>query len=231
MITKIVTIYSCFLLAGIAEAESLSSHAEMTLDSNYIYRGKTRTDHAPSVNGSIHMIGFSQFELSSYVSNTGADEARDVEVHQSLANFNTIGDFFGYKLGIEYFASVISGGGTTVQPFLELDLWFLNLQLAHAEKFFGTRTSTQYISAGCELPLNSKIAIIANAGYSRFENSVRAGNKNYADARVSLRYSGQNLNSIELYAIHTNRVIVDGKENEEKADDKMLGMAYSLVLR
>jgi uncharacterized protein (TIGR02001 family) len=197
--------------AAIAEGE-FSANVAFTTD--YVYRGVTQTDGAPTVSGGLDWAS-DDFYVGGWMSGVDFGDGSSTEV-DIYAGFTPTVGMFDLDLGAIYyiypdapddpeqnFVEVYAGASTTVSG---IDL---GASYAYSPEFYGETGSAGYTNFTAGTALGENFGIDASVGFSDFYDS---GNDSYTDYSVGVTTSVQEYFDLDFRAIATSGL--DG--NDEK---------------
>ncbi len=199
-----------------AEESPHTLSANVTLASDYIFRGISQTGHDPAIQGGFDYAHKSGFYLGTWASNVGWIEdfqgynSGNLEIDLYGGYRNSIGDTgIGYDVGaIKYFYPGKKPAGTTDADTTELYAalswkWFtLKYSYAISDAVFGfgkpggafDADGSSYLDISASLPIGETgLTVGAHWGTFAFENY---GNQDYDDWKVSLTYDMGKLSNV-----------------------------------
>jgi uncharacterized protein (TIGR02001 family) len=223
-----------FLLSFFFPSSLLAGHfvSEASVVSDYIYRGLTKTDHAPSFRGSLHYDFNFGLNLGASLANIGANESRGMEDRSDLSYTHFFNEIFGVNGAVKFYYNPFASSANTVDyEFGVFITKMLHLSVFYSPKHFGKGTNaTYYLAEGWFEALPSEhIFVNLSSGYNRFGNEAYAGNKNYTDYKIAVHKRHEN-HDIGLFLVGTNRRVYDGLLVNEAARDYGFGASYQLKL-
>jgi len=180
------------VLAAAASAMAVPALAQegewsgnVTLTSNYVFRGITQTDEAPMIQGGFDWASDS-FYVGTWASAIDYDDGTSAEIDLYAGWTPTVG-VFDLDIGAIYyyypdapddpeqnFVEVYAGGSTTLGEFLDV-----GASVAYSPEFYGEIGPGWYGSTGLALPLNDTVSIDARVGASRFDDLSSADYEDY----------------------------------------------------
>lgn len=203
------------------------------VQSDYVYRGITRTDHGPSVMGDLHYDFDFGFGFGSSAANVGSDEAHSMESRSDVYYVLRLHPNIALKARTEFFFNYHLTQAQTWDYQFSLLLFgdLIELTGAYSPKFLGRATAMRYVQLASSIPLlfSEKLSLDLSTGYNSFKDELQAGSTSYVDYRVALSKQHQN-HQISLFWVGTNRRIIDGVSVDEPAKDESFGAQYAIHL-
>ena len=190
------TLIASALLAGSTAAMAEIS-GNVTLATDYVFRGISQTDENPAIQGGFDWGHDSGFYLGTWASNVqfnenilvvpedSVDEAAiEVDFYGGFANSFSSG--LGYDVGAIYYA--YPGAASSLNyDFYEFyggldwtfsDTWSIYGKVSYSPEFFGESGAAWYFDGGLDVSLPGNWGLFAHAGYQTIEDSDP---DNYAD--------------------------------------------------
>jgi len=186
-------------LVGAAEAAPAPEHtytANVTLASEYIYRGIGQTNRKPAVQGGLDYAHASGLYVGTWGSNVSWLSDADPKISNSLEwDFyggykNTIGDF-GYDVGLLQYFYPGSGYGNnpnTLEGYVAGSWTFLTLKYSHSfSDLFGWTGSknSSYLDLSANYELVPTVNLVGHVGRQKV-NGSSAGGASYTDWKVGV---------------------------------------------
>lgn len=163
----------------------------VTLTSDYVFRGVTQTDGAPMIQGGFDFASDS-FYIGTWASGVDFGDGTSTEIDVYAGWTPTVG-VFDLDLGAIYywypdapddpsqnFVEVYAGAGTTLGEFVDV-----GASVAYSPDFYLETGDAFYWSASAGIPLGESFGLDATVGYSDFQD---AGG-DYTDYSVGLTTS------------------------------------------
>lgn len=189
---------NCVLLAGglvvgaIASAQAVELSANVTLATDYIYRGVSQTDEETTVQAGFDLALDNGFYAGIWAANIAFDGS--VEVDYYLGFSNEISDDISYDFGLLHYDYPNQPAGQADSDFDELygsgSFKGLTLGLAYSSDFFAETGSATYIYAEYDLALPNDFSVGFHYGSQSIDKA-----DNYDDYSISL---SKELAEIEL---------------------------------
>ena len=188
------------VLAAAASAMAVPALAQegewsgnVTLTSNYVFRGITQTDEGPAVQGGFDFASDS-FYVGTWASAIDYDDGTSAEIDLYAGWTPTVG-VFDLDIGAIYyyypdapddpeqnFVEGYAGGSTTLGEFLDV-----GASVAYSPEFYGETGQAFYYAASAGVPLGEFFGIDATVGYSSGDEDE--GFTDYTDWSVGLTTS------------------------------------------
>ncbi len=218
------------LTSSLTFASGLTS--KLSLVSDDILRGLSKTDHSPALRGSMQYHFDMGLGFGLAMANTGADEARGMETQIEIIYSYSCLDKLDLFITPKFFTNIFTPSTDTfiVQAGFVVAK-FIKLSQSYSPKYFGRASSSSYtlLEAWFDDLLVQGFQLYLSAGYSIFSKETFAGNKNYLDYQVALRHSWHQ-HKIGLFLVGSNRQIVDVMGLNKAARDLSYGVSYEISL-
>jgi uncharacterized protein (TIGR02001 family) len=203
---EIIKMMKKTLLAGALLAGSTAAMAEISanvsLATDYVFRGVSQTDENPAIQGGFDWGHGSGLYLGAWASNVqfnenvlvtpedSVDEASiEIDYYGGFANSFSSG--LGYDVGAIYY-SYPGASGSLNYDFYEFyggldwainETWSINGKASYSPEFFGKTGSAWYFDGGVDVSLPSDWGLFARAGYQTIKD---ADPDNYVDWSVGV---------------------------------------------
>ncbi len=233
MLRSLSQLLLCTALLASAPVSAGSLKSEASAVTDYVFRGLSRTDHGPSIRGTMSYEWDLGLRLGASAANTGAEDARGMEARIDMAYAHQINSIFGFKAKVQAYHDPYSVLANTLLYTASLCLSpYLELSVAYSPKFFGTGTHSIYYSAESwiQIPGVEQVFAHPSVGYSTFGDSAYAGNKNYWDYQLAV-HKRVGVHDVGVFALNTNRQLYDGKKVDKPAKDFGFGASYTVQLQ
>lgn len=201
LISTAVALATLPLGASIASAEDLPISANISIVSDYAFRGISQTDQRPALQGGFDYEHDSGFYAGlwasnvSWLSDAGASNSLEIDVYAGYAN--EIGPF-GYDVGLLQYYYPGSYGGDykasgakkphTLEAYISLSWEFMYLSYSHSlTNLFGFDKSkgSEYYVLGASYEVMEGLTADAHYGYTYARGAI----ENYADWKLGLTKS------------------------------------------
>lgn len=178
--------------AGAQDESSLS--ANLTVTTDYVFRGYTQTGEDPAVQGGLDWAGPGGWYVGTWASNidfgSGDDASVEVDIYGGYAwEANGV----SYDLGVLYYAypgAESSAGYDFVEAYAGLGYDLDAVSLSGAVHFtpdnFGETGTGWYLTGGLSGALSDALSMDANVGFSQVTEDF---GEDYLDWNVGLSYS------------------------------------------
>ncbi len=204
------------ILAFILSFSAISAFAgfssNLTLTSDYVWRGQTQTEHGAAIQGGLdyaHDIGL---YAGAWMSNTATENETDLYVGYS----KSINDDLSFKVQYLTYQYPYTGGMNTNEYTLGLSFKMIDFSFNYSDDMLGTDTSTMYFTLGGSVEVQKNLSLGINLGYFMFDDEEKADCKNYLDYKVSLTHSKDGFDIAANYS-DTNRENYAGDEQDDAA--------------
>ncbi len=178
-----------FSAAGHAEGEFSGN---VTLTSDYVFRGITQADGAPMVQGGFDWAS-DQFYVGTWASGVDFGDGTSTEI-DIYAGFTPTVGAFDLDLGAIYylypdapddpeqnFIELYGGASTTLGETLEV-----GASIAYSPEFYAETGQAVYLAATAGIPLGEQFGLDASVGYSEFLDDDDCPDCSYGDFSVGL---------------------------------------------
>jgi uncharacterized protein (TIGR02001 family) len=200
----------------------------MTLASDYRFRGISQTDKLPTIQGGIDFAHSSGFYLGNWNSNVDADfyNGANIEMDFYGGFKNAIGDF-GYDVGVLHYYYPGSDRNTTGFRIKNTEIYVggsygpVSLKFSYplsdffsAEKINpagGDAAGSYYVDLSGTYDLGSGFGLVGHVGYQKLKGAARLTDRNgsltssYTDWKLGVTYSLPNAFVLGASYIDTNR--------------------------
>ena len=185
--------------------------ANVAFTSDYIFRGRTMTEHGPAIQGGLDWTHWSGFYLGVWGSNVrSTDGPATVELDFLGGYTYRFTRRLSVSLGVLHYAYFRGGEGNAWDIPLKLNYRSFKLEASYTPKFGGAEGHGWYVSAGWSDTVFAEVALGLNAGYSFFSKSLELNN--YADFRISLSRTFLGVDW-ELASVFVDRRQFDGGDD------------------
>ncbi|WP_068809205.1 TorF family putative porin [Thauera phenolivorans] len=193
-----VALLAALPVAGTALAEQRPISANLSLSSDYAFRGVSQTDERPAIQGGFDYAHASGLYAGvwasnvSWLSDAGASNSLETNIYGGYAG-ETAG--IGYDLGVLHYYYPGSYGGEykaaggedpdTTEGYLGLSWEYLSFKYSYAfTDAFGAADSdgSQYFDLGASVELGRGFTLDAHVGYSE----MKGGLDNYTDWKLGV---------------------------------------------
>lgn len=179
-------------IAGTAQAEGEFS-GNVTLTSDYVFRGITQADGAPMIQGGFDYADDAGFYIGTWASGVDFGDGTSTEIDVYAGWTPSVG-VFDLDLGAIYyfypdapdepeqnFLELYAGAGTTVADTVDL-----GFSVAYSPDFYYESGSALYYSASVGTALGEYFGIDASLGYSTFLDDDDCADCDYGDYSVGV---------------------------------------------
>ncbi|MEM1106471.1 MAG: TorF family putative porin [Pseudomonadota bacterium] len=201
-------------LVGVAQAEGEFS-GTLTLTSDYVFRGITQTDGAPTVQGSFDWASDS-FYIGTWASGVDFGDGTSTEIDLYAGWTPSYGNF-DFDVGAIYyiypdapddpeqnFVEVYAGAGTTLGEVLDV-----GASIAYSPEFYAETGGAVYYSFAAGLPIgDTPFSVDASIGYQAFLDDDDCPDCDYGDYSIGVTTSFEgfdfDLRFIDTYDLDGN---------------------------
>ena len=189
--------------AALAEGE-FSGNVAFTTD--YVYRGVTQTDGAPTISGGLDWAS-DEFYVGGWMSGVDFGDGTSTELDIYAGWTPSVGRF-DLDLGAIYylypdapddpeqnFVEIYAGASTTV------GMVELGASYAYSPEFYGETGAAGYSKVTASVPLGENFGLDASAGFSDFYDS---GNDSYSDYSIGVTTAFKDYFELDFRAIATS---------------------------
>lgn len=190
-------------IAAAADESPWTLSGNVSLTSDYIFRGFTQTQGDPAIQGTLTLTHESGFYLGLFGSNVDfGDGATDTEIDVFAGYHVALDDKTGFDIAAYYYGYPREPSGADY-GYYELVAAFahdfgvasITLRTALTPQFFGQTDAGVWVSAGVSAPLRDWLSLSANAGYQWIGDNAKAGLPDYFhyDAGATATFKGVSL--------------------------------------
>lgn len=189
------------LLAAQTARADLSSN--LTLTSEYDFRGISQTARDPAVQGGVdYAFGDSGFTLSGWASNIDYGDAVDGDLELDVIGSygRALGEHARWTVGFVWYTYPGSESSATksklpdfLEPYIGLDVGSLSLRQRWSDDFAGLGEEAFYTEASYGISLPRGFSLSLHAGYS-FGDALESADAEYLDYGATLGYSAGHFN-------------------------------------
>lgn len=189
--------------AALAEGEFSGNVAFAT---DYVYRGVTQTDGAPTISGGLDWAS-DEFYVGGWMSGVDFGDGTSTELDIYAGWTPSVGRF-DLDLGAIYylypdapddpeqnFVEIYAGASTTV------GMVELGASYAYSPEFYGETGAAGYSKVTASVPLGENFGLDASAGFSDFYDS---GNDSYSDYSIGVTTAFKDYFELDFRAIATS---------------------------
>ncbi|MEM0985929.1 MAG: TorF family putative porin [Pseudomonadota bacterium] len=182
-------------VAGTGAAQQGEFSGNITLTTDYVFRGVTQTDGAPMVQGGFDWAS-DTFYVGTWASGVDFGDGTSTEI-DIYAGFTPTVGIFSLDLGAIYylypdapdnpdqnFIEFYAGGSTTLGDILDV-----GASVAFSPDFYLETGQALYISGSAGIPLGENFGLDGTVGFSEFLDSDDCPGCDYADFSIGLTTS------------------------------------------
>lgn len=217
---KILPLAAAFALTIGSNVASAEITGNVSLTSDYKFRGISQSDESPAIQGGLDYAHDSGFYVGTWASSVdfdtngaGYDGSLELDVYAGFGN--TIGDSdFGYDVGVMYYAYPGDDGaeGDYFEVYGGLSWKDLSLSVAYSDDYYAETGKFYYVAGDYSFSFAENWTLDLHAGYNSFdeEGFLSDGADQYWDYSVgvgvslagldlSLAYVGTDLDEEEVF--------------------------------
>lgn len=212
------------LLLAISIPSYSAGSAGVAVTSEYVWRGQKQSNGA-AVQAEISHEVMKNLTLGLWTSTiSGGKSENDITANYSFS----IADGHSINVGAIGYLYVTGSTSNTLEANLGYSSPWFELQVYNTSDYFGTKTASNYLSLGTQIPFHGNMNLNLNVGMTSFDDEVKAGNKNYSDYKIGLERSTK-LGTLEFFYTSTDRKTWDGS-TETKQLDEVMGVSLAIEL-
>lgn len=187
--TKLTTFATSLILLGLSASSFSASAAELsgdiTLASDYAFRGISQTEEAPALQGGLTLSGDSGFYVSVWGSNVDFLAEGTLELDVLLGWSGAINDSWSTDVGIMRYGypNAEIEGSNFYELYGSLSYKDFTFGLAYSDDYYANTGDFYYIYADYSLALSEAISLDFHVGQNEFSDSSSAS---YLDWSVGL---------------------------------------------
>lgn len=208
------TLVTLALVSGAATAGAADLSANVTLGSDYVYRGISQTDEEPTIQGGFDATSESGLYAGVWASNVAFDGSVELDYY---AGFSQETDTFSYDVGFIHYNYPNQPQGQAESNFNEvygsITVRGLTVGLAVSNDFFGETGNATYASIDYELSLPNDVALTLHYGAQSIDKA-----DDYDDYSVSL---GKSFSEID-FALTWHDTDLDGNTCADICDSRVV---------
>lgn len=176
------------------EVAGFSMSANLTLTTDYLYRGLSQTSGDPAIQGGFDIEHDSGLYLGVWASNV--DFADDLEVDYYGGFGGTITDEIGYDLGVIYYdypSDPSDPEGDFLEVYGSVNTGNFTFGINYSDDFFAETGSAVYYYGNYDLDLPSDFVLSFLTGYQDFKDDTFGNEDSYVHYGVTLGKSALGL--------------------------------------
>ena len=222
----------CSLLLSNALALAVEVSGNLTLASDYVYRGISQTDEQATIQGGFDVAGDSGIYAGVWASNVDFDGSIEIDLYVGYGGSFT--EDASYDLGLlRYEYPDDAEGDAPESSFNELYANFsfksFSLGLAYSSDFFAESDAALYISLDYELSLPSDMAMTLHYGKQSIDDNAQFGTPDYVDYSVGVSKSFEDIDlSLSWHDTDLSNEDCFGGPDDICAARVVLGLSKSL---
>ena len=182
----------CSLLLSSALTLAVEVSGNLTLASDYVYRGISQTDEEATIQGGFEVTGEQGIYAGVWASNVDFDGSIEIDLYVGYGGSFT--EDVGYDLGLlRYEYPDDAQGDAPESSFNEVYASFyfksLTLGLAYSSDFFAESDAALYIGLDYELSLPNDMVMTLHYGKQSIDDNTQFGTPDYMDYAIGLSKS------------------------------------------
>jgi uncharacterized protein (TIGR02001 family) len=161
------------LLVSAGSAAAAEFSGNVTLATDYRFRGISQLDRSPAIQGGFDLATESGFYIGTWASNVNFSEgAIELDVYGGFAGqFN---ENMGYDVGLLYYGYPHDGTGAVDLPYWELytkfTFWDATVGLHYSPDYFAETDSFWYLFGDYSVGLGENFSLDFHGGFNKFED-------------------------------------------------------------
>ncbi len=175
------------MLVGASAAYGASVSGNVSLASDYVYRGISQTNEEATIQGGFDVEGESGFYAGVWASNIAFDGSIEIDVYAGFGG--QINDDLGYDVGVLHY-DYPNDAGPNDSSFEEiygsLSYKDLTVGVAYSPDFFFESDTATYVYIDYSLGLPNDFGLGFHYGNQSIDDNATFGTPNYADYSISL---------------------------------------------
>ena len=173
--------------------ESSPITANVTLTSDYLYRGISQTSGGPAIQGGFDYVSESGFYVGTWASSITFDDSIEVDYYAGYTGDLT--SEIGYDVGVLYYDYPGQSSDDFVEAYAVLSYGALSASVNYSDDFFAGVGKAAYATLDYGFDLGNDIALNLHYGYQKFQRSVFGDADDYSEYNLSLSkaFSGVDL--------------------------------------
>ncbi len=185
---KMLLLGSALLVGGTSTANAEVS-GNVSIGSDYVYRGISQTNENPTIQGGFDIEGESGLYAGIWSSNVGFDGSVEIDIYAGFGGSFT--EDFGYDVGVLAYMYPDDGqGGNPDSSFNEIygSLSFkdFTLGLAYSSDFFFETGAATYVYVDYELGLPNDFGLGFHIGNQQIDENTQFGTVDYIEYSIGL---------------------------------------------
>lgn len=198
-------------------AASAELSTDVSVTSDYVWRGQTNSATQPAVQGSAAYT-YKFLTVGTWISSLGgSNQGAEVDLYGSL-DYSFAKDYT-LSFSLTNYTYTKDTNGNALEYALILANPFADLTIAYMGDYFSAKSSSMYYNLSRSFVLDKKnnVGIMAAIGMTTFDKEVIVGNKGYIDYKIALTKVKGDL-EYELFYTDTNRQTWDGTTKLDTKD-------------
>lgn len=175
----------------------------LTLASDYFFRGYSETDNGPAIQGGFDLEHSSGLYAGTWASNVAFAKGSEVDFYAGYTTDLT--DEIFVDVGALYYVYAGDSDANTAEIYVGAGYSWFSLYYSHAvTDFFGDDgRNSYYFDFGVEVPMTAELTGVAHVGYQKVKVSG-ASDESFTDWSIGLEYAFNDTYSIGGYYYDVN---------------------------
>ena len=178
------------LLLASSMAQAAEFSGNMSLGSDYVYRGVSQTNEEATIQGGFDLVGDSGLYAGVWTSNISFDGSIEIDVYAGFAG--QFGDTLGFDVGVLHY-DYPSNAGPNESSFDEvygsLSYKDLTLGVAYSNDFFFESGTATYVYVDYSLALSNQFGLDFHYADQSIDDNATFGAPDYAEYSLGLTRS------------------------------------------
>lgn len=195
-LTKGFLLTCCVLSANATKAEGTEISGNVSIGSDYVYRGISQTGENPTIQGGFDIAAENGLYAGVWSSNVGFDGSIEIDLYAGYGG--SFSEGIDYDVGILRYEYPDDGqGGAPDSSFNEVyaSVSFSNFTLgfAYSPEFFAESDQATYVYLDYELALANDFGLSFHYGSQSIDDNAAFGTPDYSDYSIGLSKTVSNL--------------------------------------
>lgn len=209
------------LVASTQLAASVTSN--LTLTTDYIWRGTTQANHLPAVQGGLdwsHDLG-----LAAGIWNSSLAASGETDFYGSYSY--KLSEDLTLGLGYTYYYYSMANWFSFQEAKFSVSCPRATLSASYTDDYIGTHTASWYYNLLTSVALPESLGLKFSVGYTTFNNEGLAGMTNYLDYLVAITRKSGDFEFANFFTNTNRKLLKDSVESDLK--EYTIGFSVSYV--
>jgi len=192
-LTQVMLATGLISAAFAVSAQESPITANVTLTSDYLYRGISQTSGGPAIQGGFDYVSESGFYVGTWASSITFDDSIEIDYYAGYTGSLT--SEIGYDVGLLYYDYPGQSSDDFLEAYAVLTYGALSASVNYSDDFFAGVGKAAYATLDYGFDLGNDIGLNLHYGYQKFEHTVFGNSDDYSEYNVSLSkaFSGVDL--------------------------------------